>query len=81
MPQVGFAKATEVASLNESQSTLLMMYMRNTEIVRDFKKRLVKAFYILRDQANAAIVAPVVSTTPEVPAEVAPATEVIAVVP
>ncbi|MCG7588008.1 phage regulatory protein/antirepressor Ant [Photobacterium sp. OFAV2-7] len=37
--------ATEYAILNEQQATLLMTYMRNTEIVRMFKKRLVKAFF------------------------------------
>jgi len=38
---------TEFAILNEPQSTLLMTYMRNSDIVRTFKKRLVKAFYEL----------------------------------
>lgn len=45
LPQGGFAKSTEYALLNEQQSTLLITYMRNSEIVRTFKKRLVKAFY------------------------------------
>ena len=36
---------TEAALLNEQQATLLVTYMRNSEVVRDFKKRLVKAFY------------------------------------
>ena len=35
----------EVASLNEQQATLLLTYMRNSEIVRAFKKRLVRAFF------------------------------------
>ena len=35
----------EVALLNEQQATLLMTYMRNNEVVRAFKKRLVRAFY------------------------------------
>lgn len=47
LPQGGFAKATEVALLNEQQATLIMTYMKNTAIVREFKKRLVKAFYEL----------------------------------
>jgi len=55
LPQGGFAQAIEIALLNEPQSTLLMTYMRNSEIVRDFKKRLVKAFYNLRDHGNPAI--------------------------
>jgi len=44
LPQGGFAKSTEYATLNEDQATLLMTYMRNSEIVRSFKKRLVKDF-------------------------------------
>lgn len=35
----------EFAILNEQQATLLMTYMRNNDIVKEFKKRLVKAFY------------------------------------
>ncbi|WP_429497080.1 Rha family transcriptional regulator [Robbsia andropogonis] len=35
----------EVAVLNEQQSTLLLTYMRNSEVVRAFKKRLVKRFW------------------------------------
>lgn len=38
-------RPTEFALLNEQQATLLMTYMRNSEIVKEFKKRLVKAFY------------------------------------
>lgn len=41
-------RPTEYAVLNEQQATLLITYMRNSEIVRTFKKRLVKAFYELR---------------------------------
>ena len=37
-------RPTEYAILNEDQATLLMTYMRNSEIVRTFKKRLVKEF-------------------------------------
>lgn len=36
---------TEYAILNEQQSTLLLTYMRNTDIVRAFKKRLVREFW------------------------------------
>lgn len=43
----GAGRPTEFALLNEQQSTLLMTYMRNNDIVREFKKRLVKAFYDL----------------------------------
>jgi phage antirepressor YoqD-like protein len=38
-------RPTELALLNEQQSTLLLTYMRNTLIVRGFKKRLVKEFW------------------------------------
>lgn len=43
---------TEYAILNEQQSTLLMTYMRNNDVVRAFKKRLVKAFFELAQQAR-----------------------------
>lgn len=33
-----------VAALNREQAMLLMTYMRNNEIIRDFKKRLIRAF-------------------------------------
>lgn len=36
---------TEYALLNEQQATLLITYMRNNDVVRAFKKQLVKAFY------------------------------------
>lgn len=42
----------EVAFLNEQQSTLLITYLKNTEVVRKFKIALVKAFFELRDRAN-----------------------------
>lgn len=42
-----------VAILNEEHATLLLTYMRNGDIVRDFKKRLVRAFYELRNAAPA----------------------------
>lgn len=42
-------RPTQVAILNEEQAALLMTYMRNTPIVRDFKKKLVRAFFTLRD--------------------------------
>lgn len=40
-----------VAVLNEGQATLLLTYMRNNEIVKDFKKRLVREFWELRRTA------------------------------
>jgi hypothetical protein len=36
--------------LNEQQATLLMTYLRNSEKVRNFKKRLVKEFYRMREE-------------------------------
>lgn len=42
----------EFANLNEQQATLLLTYMRNSDIVRGFKKRLVKAFYELAQRAR-----------------------------
>lgn len=38
----------QVAILNEEHATLLLTYMRNSAIVRDFKKRLVREFWKLR---------------------------------
>lgn len=46
-------EATEYAYLNEPQATLLITYLRNTEIVRRFKIALVKAFYEMRDRLAA----------------------------
>lgn len=43
----GGKQEREVAILNEQQSTLILTYMRNSEIVRTFKKALVKAFFEL----------------------------------
>ncbi|WP_336662743.1 Rha family transcriptional regulator [Enterobacter roggenkampii] len=37
-----------VALLNEQQTTLLITYMRNNEVVRAFKKRLVSEFFAMR---------------------------------
>lgn len=42
----------EYAVLNEQQSTLLLTYMRNSDIVRQFKKALVKAFWELAQKAQ-----------------------------
>ncbi len=45
----GGVQQREIALLNEPQATLLMTYMRNSPIVRQFKKRLVRAFYEMRE--------------------------------
>lgn len=41
-------RPTEYALLNEDQATLLITYMRNNDVVRAFKKTLVKAFRDIR---------------------------------
>ena len=45
-------RPTEYAMLNEPQATLLLTYMRNSEIVRTFKKRLVKEFWTMRQKGK-----------------------------
>lgn len=48
----GGVQTRTVAILNREQAMLLMTYMRNTQIIRDFKKRLIKAFVELEDRLN-----------------------------
>ncbi|WP_158657913.1 phage antirepressor KilAC domain-containing protein [Agarilytica rhodophyticola] len=43
---------TEYAVLNEQHSTLLITYMRNNDIVKAFKKRLVKEFFEAKKQSK-----------------------------
>ena len=43
-------KHLKVYRLNEQQATLLMTYLRNTEVVREFKKELVRQFYAMREE-------------------------------
>lgn len=50
-PQGG-GTPTEFAILNEPQSTLLLTFMRNTDIVRAFKKKLVREFWEMVQQRN-----------------------------
>ena len=45
-------RPTEYAFLPEPQSTLLLTYMRNTDIVRAFKKKLVREFWEMVQQRN-----------------------------
>lgn len=45
---------TEFAVLNEEQSSLLISYMKNTSIVRTFKKALIRGFYNMRAKLRAA---------------------------
>ncbi|EPG4896200.1 Rha family transcriptional regulator [Citrobacter koseri] len=44
----GGRQKQRVALLNEQQTTLLITYMRNNEVVRSFKKRLVAEFFTMR---------------------------------
>ena len=44
----GGTQRREVAILNEPASALLMTYLKNSDVVRDFKKRLVHGFYEMR---------------------------------
>jgi len=43
----GGTQSREIALLNEPQATLILTYMRNNDVVRQFKKALVRAFYEL----------------------------------
>jgi phage regulator Rha-like protein len=49
----GGTQNREIALLNEPQATLLFTFMKNTDIVRAFKVKLVKAFYAMRQLAPA----------------------------
>jgi phage regulator Rha-like protein len=46
-------RPTEYAILNEEQSSLLLTYMRNGPVVRQFKKQLVRDFWTMRRQLHA----------------------------
>lgn len=48
----GGGTPAEFAVLNEPQATLLLTYMRNTHIVRAFKKKLVREFWVLVQERN-----------------------------
>ncbi|WP_052193674.1 Rha family transcriptional regulator [Pseudomonas sp. 11/12A] len=48
----GGEQTREVAILNEPQSTLLLTFMRNTDIVRAFKKKLVREFWEMVQQRS-----------------------------
>ncbi|WP_256675064.1 Rha family transcriptional regulator [Pseudomonas sp. URMO17WK12:I11] len=50
----GGVQSREIALLTEPQATLLLTYMRNTEIVRAFKKKLVREFWELVQQRSRA---------------------------
>ncbi|MFN7073894.1 Rha family transcriptional regulator, partial [Proteus mirabilis] len=44
----GGRQKQQVALLNEQQATLLITYMRNNDVVREFKKKLVSEFFKMR---------------------------------
>lgn len=46
-------KYEKIYRLNEQQATLLMTYLRNTPVVREFKKELVRQFYAMREELRA----------------------------
>ncbi len=48
--EVEFGRPETFYEFNEEQATLLFTYLRNTEQVRNFKKKLVKAFYSMRNE-------------------------------
>lgn len=60
----GGVQSMEVAWLNEQQATFLVTLMRNSPIVVQFKKALVKAFFAMRDQLQ------YVETMPSMPTSV-----------
>jgi anti-repressor protein len=45
---------TEFANLNERQATLILSYMKNTEVIRKFKTSLVKTFYEMASRPDLA---------------------------
>lgn len=49
----GGTQRREVAELDEPAAALLMTYLRNSQLVKDFKKRLVAGFYAMRQQLAA----------------------------
>ncbi|WP_176507127.1 MULTISPECIES: Rha family transcriptional regulator [Pseudomonas] len=50
----GGVQSREIALLDEPQATLLLTFMRNTEIVRAFKKKLVREFWELVQERSRA---------------------------
>ncbi len=46
-------RPTEYAELDEPSAALLMTYLRNSPVVKDFKKRLVAGFYAMREKLSA----------------------------
>lgn len=46
----GAGQPTEFAHLNERQATLLLSYMRNTDVIRAFKMAMVDAFFAMAEE-------------------------------
>lgn len=46
----GRGRPRKIYHLNEQQATLLITYLDNTKLVREFKKNLVSAFFEMRDE-------------------------------
>lgn len=63
----GGTQKREVAILNEQQATLLLTYMRNNEVVKGFKKHLVKSFFDIREKFRNQVAQPIAipQTLPE----------------
>ena len=55
---VGGIQNREIAYLNEQQSSLLIAYMRNSDLVRSFKIGLIKEFFNMRSQLQNNFVLP-----------------------
>jgi len=52
---VGAVNKQKTYYLNEQQATLLMTYLRNSEVVRGFKMALVEEFFTMREQIHNAL--------------------------
>lgn len=48
MEPLASGQKEKVYILNQQQATLLMTYLRNSEITRKFKKELVRQFYLMQ---------------------------------
>ena len=49
-PGIRGGSDTEYAILNEQQCALILTYLRNSDVVREFKKRLIREFYAMREE-------------------------------
>ena len=50
LPTKGGVQEHKIYLLNEEQATLLITYLKNTPQVREFKKNLVRAFFLMREE-------------------------------